>query len=78
MKKPSTNILDIESSKISEAKHHDPFAVLGRQLKGNEVYIKVYMPYAETIKLSHNDEPFQRIIGTDFFDNYNFNSIQAD
>ena len=68
MKKPSTNVSDIESSKISEAKHHDPFAVLGRQLKGNEVYIKVYMPYAETVKLSHNDEPFQRIIGTDFFE----------
>ena len=68
MKKPSTNVLDIESSKISEAKHHDPFAVLGRQLKGNEVYIKVYMPYAETVKLSHNDEPFQRITGTDFFE----------
>ena len=68
MKKPSISALDVESIKISEARHHDPFAVLGRHLKDNQVHIKVYLPYAETVKLGHNNAAFQRITGTDFFE----------
>lgn len=68
MKKTSVNILDEESLKISEARHHDPHSVLGRHVKGNETFIKVYLPYAETIQLAHNGESFQRISGTDFFE----------
>ncbi|WP_411726782.1 1,4-alpha-glucan branching protein GlgB [Methyloglobulus sp.] len=68
MKKPSTNVLDAESIKISEARHHDPFSVLGWHLKTNQIHIKVYLPYAETVKLSHNNAAFQRITGTDFFE----------
>ena len=68
MKKPSTNVLDAEATKISEARHHDPFAVLGKHPKGNSTSIKVFLPYAETVKLSHNNSVFQRITGTDFFE----------
>ena len=68
MKKPSNNELDAESIKITEARHHDPFSVLGRHLKTNQIHIKVYLPYAETVKLSHNDTAFERITGTDFFE----------
>ncbi|NOU21813.1 MAG: 1,4-alpha-glucan branching protein GlgB [Methyloglobulus sp.] len=68
MKKPSAIVLDAESLKIAEARHHDPFSVLGRHLKANQAYIKVYLPYAETVTLNHNNAAFQRITGTDFFD----------
>ncbi len=68
MKKPSSKLLDAESIKISEARHHNPFAVLGRQPKDNATHIKVYLPYAETVKLHHNDAELQRIAGTDFFE----------
>jgi 1,4-alpha-glucan branching enzyme len=68
VKKPSANVLDAESLKISEARHHDPFSVLGRQAKNKQIVIKVYLPYAETVRLKHIDAPFQRITGTDFFE----------
>ena len=68
MKKPSTTELDQESTKIAEARHHDPFSVLGRHLKDTQAYIKAYLPYAETVKLTHNNAAFQRITGTDFFE----------
>ncbi|NOU42428.1 MAG: 1,4-alpha-glucan branching protein GlgB [Methyloglobulus sp.] len=68
MKKPSTNVLDAEAIKIAEARHHDPFSVLGRQVNNTQTNIKVYLPYAETVDLSHNKSAFQRITGTDFFE----------
>ena len=68
MKKQSTHNLDADAIKIIAANHHDPFSVLGRHLKKGHTYIKVYLPYAETISLTDNDENFERIIGTDFFE----------
>lgn len=68
MQKPAITLLDAESVKISEARHHDPFVVLGRHLKDNEHHIKVYLPYAETVELSHNHLILQRITGSDFFE----------
>ena len=68
MKKPTKIVLDSESLKIAEATHHDPCAVLGRQLKDGQVHVKAYLPYAETVRLSHNSVDFQRITGTDFFE----------
>jgi 1,4-alpha-glucan branching enzyme len=64
-KKP---LLDPDSIKIAEASHHDPFSILGRHLKDNQIYIKVYLPHAETVKLNHNNAAFQRVTGTDFFE----------
>lgn len=68
MKKPATTTLDAESAKIAAAKHHDPFTVLGRHTINNETHVKVYLPYAEAVELSHNGMAFKRLEGTDFFD----------
>ncbi|WP_036248768.1 1,4-alpha-glucan branching protein GlgB [Methylobacter sp. BBA5.1] len=68
MKKQSTNTLDSDSIKIIEARHHDPFSILGRHQKNKLTQIKVYMPYAESVFLEKTDQPFQRITGTDFFE----------
>ncbi|MEY3758894.1 MAG: hypothetical protein RIR39_385, partial [Pseudomonadota bacterium] len=50
--KMEENKLDTDSLKISEAKHHDPFSVLGRHIKNNQVQVKVYLPYAEMVSFS--------------------------
>ena len=68
MKNTSNYQLDAESIKIAEARHHDPFSVLGRHQKNNQTFIKVYLPYAETVKLNHNGAIMQRFEGTDFFE----------
>ena len=63
MKKQSKNVLTDEHNRISQAKHHDPFSVLGRH--GDQ--ITVYLPYAETVKFSHNDVELERVPNSDFF-----------
>jgi 1,4-alpha-glucan branching enzyme len=60
--------LDADALKISEAKHHDPFSVLGRHIKNDQLNITVYLPYAETVHLSHNGAELCRLPGTDFFE----------
>lgn len=68
MKKQSSHTLDADAIKIIAATHHDPFSILGRQIKNGQIHIKVYLPFAETVSLADNDAAFERIIGTDFFD----------
>jgi 1,4-alpha-glucan branching enzyme len=68
VKKLTIKALDAESLKIAEARHHDPFAVLGRHIKNKQIFIKFYLPYAETVKLNHNNAEVKRIPGTDFFE----------
>ncbi len=67
MKKQSVTQLDSESIKIANAQHHDPFMVLGRHPKNNKIQVKLYMPYAESVRLVHNNVAFERVAGTDFF-----------
>jgi len=70
MNKPSkTNTLDSELIKLTEAKHHDPFSVLGRHGQGRDNVIRVYLPYAETVRINSPQGPeFSRIPDTDFFE----------
>ncbi len=68
MKKTSINTLDTDSAKIAAAQHHDPFKVLGRHQKGEQTIIKAYLPYAESVKLAHNDGELHRIPDSDFFE----------
>ena len=66
--KMAENKLDSDAQKISEAKHHDPFAVLGRHIKNNQVQVNVYLPYAETVSFSDKGPALNRIPGSDFFE----------
>ena len=74
MNKPSTkNLLDSDLIKIIEAKHHDPFAVLGRQIKAEKPLIRVFLPYAESVQIIATDgeaAEMLRIPNTDFFEFY--------
>ena len=68
--KKEENQLDPEAIKIIEARHHDPFSVLGRHPSDNHILVKVYLPYAETVRLGNNGPVLDRITGTDFFEYY--------
>jgi len=68
VKKLILNEMDAAFRLIVEARHHDPFSVLGRHTRKNQTTIKAYMPYAETVKLHYNDAELIRINGTDFFE----------
>ncbi len=68
MKEKSRNKLDSESIKIIEAKHHDPFSVLGRHPHDKLINVKVYLPYAESVSFANGGPDIPRISGTDFFE----------
>lgn len=68
LNKPTkTNPLDSELLKISEAKHHDPFSILGRHKKNGKTTVTVYLPYVETVEIAVPKIQLQRIPDTDFF-----------
>ena len=69
MNKPDKkNTLDSNMKKIIEAKHHDPFSVLGCQLDNGKPVIRVFLPYAETVQFNADGPAMSRIPGTDFFE----------
>jgi 1,4-alpha-glucan branching enzyme len=65
--------LSDDMRRIAEARHHDPFSVLGRHQHGDDWIIRVFNPHAEHIELvadtADYDGPvdFQRITNSDFF-----------
>ena len=59
--------LDPELQRIVEARHHDPFAVLGRHREQGKDIIRVMLPLAETVRISGNGPVLERIAGTDLF-----------
>ncbi len=60
--------LDSDALRIMEARHHDPFSVLGRHTKNNHIQVKLYLPYAETVCFSHNGVALNRLPESDFFE----------
>ncbi len=68
MKKQLKNILSADFIKITEAKHHDPFSVLGRHRTKNQDKITVYSPYAEIVSFTHNGVLLNRVPDSDFFE----------
>ena len=64
----NTNQLDSDKLAISEARHLDPFSVLGRHLVDDCYRLTVYMPDAESVKLGDDGPEMQRIPDSDFFE----------
>lgn len=64
----ATSHLDAELLKISEARHHDPFTVLGRQRDGDATLVRVYMPHAVEVSIADGDLRLERLDGSDFFE----------
>ncbi len=60
--------LDNDLIRVQEARHHDPFSVLGRHGNDTETVIRVFNPQANEVILADNGAIFQRIPQTDFFE----------
>jgi 1,4-alpha-glucan branching enzyme len=63
----SKNKLDQDALKIAEARHHDPFTVLGPRQKNGATTVTVYMPHAETVSVGLRNTVMERLPGSDFF-----------
>ncbi len=53
---------------IQEARHHDPFDVLGRHKEHGQTVIRVFLPNAQQVALAEGNRPMQRVEGTDIFE----------
>ena len=60
--------LDEGLVRITEARHHDPFEVLGRHIEQNEDVFRVFLPQAETARIGGEGPELSRIAGTDLFE----------
>ncbi len=53
--------------RIIEARHHDPFEVLGRHIDGKMAVLRVLLPKARSVAPAGTSHRLQRIEGTDLF-----------
>jgi len=61
-------VLSKEFIRLSEARHHDPFSLLGLHTDGDQAIIRVYLPFTESVVLAPGGQPFQRMGESDFFE----------
>ena len=54
--------------RIAEARHHDPFEVLGRHLKKGKATVRVFLPRAHQVRIDGTDVSLTPVPGTDFFE----------
>ncbi len=62
------NKLDEGLQKIIEARHHDPFAVLGRHPDGDKVVVRAFLPQARKVLIAEGELEMKRLEGTDLFE----------
>ena len=64
----SRKLLSDDHIRIIEARHHDPFSILGKHpvAKGRES-VRAYLPYAEAVRIADSSLELQRIEHSDFF-----------
>jgi 1,4-alpha-glucan branching enzyme len=54
--------------RIVEARHHDPFQVLGRHVDGSLCVLRAYLPHCDNVRLTDSGIALDRIEGTDLFE----------
>jgi len=52
---------------LIEARHHDPFDLLGRHVQGAGVVVRAYLPRAERVRVADGGPALTRVEGTDLF-----------
>jgi 1,4-alpha-glucan branching enzyme len=67
MKQKTVPILPEPLQRIAEARHHDPFEVLGCHVIQGKYLIRLYLPQAENVALAGKSHDIPRIEGSDFF-----------
>ena len=54
--------------RIAEARHHDPFAVLGRHPTDTGLLVRAFLPNARTVTIEETGIALERMPNTDFFE----------
>jgi len=54
--------------RIIQARHHDPFTVLGRHREDDHLVVRAYLPSADEVTLAESNQPLRRRSGTDLFE----------
>jgi len=54
--------------KVAQARHSDPFAVLGRHMVDDRLVVRAYLPSAGEVKLAETNEPMRQLSGSDLFE----------
>ena len=67
-KKTQPSTLKAPLQRIVDARHHDPFEVLGRHIQGKKVMVRAFLPHAEQVEIVDIEQPMERLPGTDFFE----------
>jgi 1,4-alpha-glucan branching enzyme len=57
-----------DQRRIAEARHHDPFAVLGRHPAAGGIIVRAFVPHATEVAIAEGDHRMKRVEGTDFFE----------
>ncbi|MDR3672765.1 MAG: 1,4-alpha-glucan branching protein GlgB [Holophaga sp.] len=63
---PAT-LLDEDLSKLIEARHHDPFAVLGHHAQGGESVVRAFLPRAGEVSIVEGNLPLERVGASGLF-----------
>ncbi len=65
--KPALPKLPEPLQRIVEARHHDPFQVLGRHVRDGRCTVRAFLPKAERVRIVESGIELERIAGTDLF-----------
>jgi 1,4-alpha-glucan branching enzyme len=64
----STDMLDSALGKLCDARHHDPYSVLGRVTKDYSRIIRAFIPFCQSVQIGENGPFMERLEGTDIFE----------
>ena len=62
------NPLGSELKRITDANHHDPFAVLGRHPDGDGVVVRAFIPGACEVRVVEGERVMRRLPDSDHFE----------
>jgi 1,4-alpha-glucan branching enzyme len=55
--------LDADLRRLIEARHHDPFTVLGRHDQEDRTLVRAFLPYAESVVIAETGQPMEHLEG---------------
>ena len=58
---------DSDFHRIKEARHHDPFTILGKHHVDGHDEVRVYIPYADDVMLAEGEQHLERVADSDLF-----------
>ena len=60
--------LQTEFDRLAQARHHDPFSVLGKHAADGQELVRAYLPGADEVSIAEGNIRLQRISDTDLFE----------